>query len=143
MARLAQRKKMTKGRKTKTPEVKLPNEITEFRSGCPIASTLDLIGDKWSLVLVRDMVTGKRRFAEFLDSPERITTNILTDRLKRMVSTGLVERIPYQERPRRFEYRLTEKGEKLLPVAQAMCRWANEHVPGTWVPPKSFMENRP
>jgi len=109
------------------------------RSGCPIASTLDLVGDRWSLVIVRDMVNGKRRFGELLASPEGIPTNILADRLKRMEAHGLVRKEPYQERPRRNEYHLTAKGTGLLPVLQAMCRWGNAHIPDTWIPPESFM----
>ncbi|MDH3742137.1 MAG: helix-turn-helix transcriptional regulator [Hyphomicrobiales bacterium] len=109
------------------------------RSGCPIAATLDVVGDRWSLVIIRDMINGKARFGEFLESPERITTNVLTDRLAQMEQAGLVDRIAYQQRPPRFEYRLTGKGHALLPVVQEMCRWANRFVPDTWVPPESFM----
>lgn len=112
---------------------------SDFRSGCPIATTLDLVGDRWTLVLLRDMINGKARFSEFLDSPERITTNVLTDRLGRMEAAGLVVRSVYQERPRRFAYSLTEKGAALTPVIQAMCRWANAWIPGTWIPPEHFM----
>jgi DNA-binding HxlR family transcriptional regulator len=114
----------------------------EPRSGCPIASTLDLVGDRWTLVILRDLLTGKRRFSQFLASPEQITTNVLTDRLAAMEAAGLVTRAPYQERPRRFEYALTRKGEALLPVLQAMCRWANAHMPGTWTAPASFMRRK-
>lgn len=110
------------------------------RSGCPIASTLDLVGDKWSLVIVRDMVTGKKRFGEFMASPEGIKTNILTNRLRRMEGAGLVERRAYQTKPPRFEYLLTERGNALLPVLQEMCRWANTHIHDTWIPPDSFMQ---
>ncbi len=109
------------------------------RSGCPIAATLDLVGDRWSLVVVRDLLTGKRRFGEFLASPEGIPTNILSDRLRRMAVAGLIDRQPYQTRPPRFEYTLTDRGADLMPVLQAMCRWANAHVPGTWTPPAWFM----
>ncbi|MBT5109296.1 MAG: helix-turn-helix transcriptional regulator [Rhodospirillaceae bacterium] len=112
------------------------------RSGCPIATTLDLLGDSWTLVIVRDMLTGKKRFSEFLDSPERITTNILTNRLAAMQANGLVEKTPYQKRPMRFEYELTEKGLGLLPVLQEVCRWSNKHMPETWVPPDSFMNRK-
>ena len=112
---------------------------TPARSGCPIATTLDFVGDKWSLVIVRDMLTGKRRYGEFLASPEGIPTNILANRLKRMEAVGLIARQPYQDKPRRFEYGLTEMGESLLPVLQSMCRWANAYVAGTWTPPESFM----
>ena len=109
------------------------------RSGCPIASTLDLVGDRWSLVIVRDLINGKRRYNEFLASPERIPTNILANRLKRMEAFGLVRKRPYQERPRRNEYLLTRKGSDLLTVLQAICRWGNAHIPDTWIPPASFM----
>lgn len=111
-----------------------------FRSGCPIASTLDLVGDKWTLVILRDMINGKARYSEFLDSPERITTNVLADRLAKMEQSGLVVKSAYQQRPQRFAYTLTKKGRDLHPVVQAMCRWANKHVPDTWKPPAAFMK---
>lgn len=114
----------------------------EPRSGCPIATTLDIVGDRWTLVILRDLLTGKSRFSQFLASPERITTNILTDRLEVMESTGLVTKAAYQDRPTRYEYTLTRKGEALLPVLQEMCRWANAYVPGTWTPPASFMKRK-
>jgi DNA-binding HxlR family transcriptional regulator len=111
----------------------------QHRSGCPIASTLDVVGDKWSMVILRDLLTGKRKFGEFLRSPERITTNVLTDRLTRMEANGLIERRAYSERPPRFEYLLTDKGAGLLPALQEISRWANRHIPGTWQPPEMFM----
>jgi DNA-binding HxlR family transcriptional regulator len=109
------------------------------RSGCPIATSLDLVGDRWSLVIMRDMLLGKTRFGEFLTSPEKITTSVLADRLERMEAAGLVEKRVYQSAPTRHEYVLTEKGAALRPVLQAFCRWANQYVPGTWTPPDSFM----
>lgn len=109
------------------------------RSGCPIATSLDLVGDRWSLVIIRDMILGKRRFGEFLKSPEKITTSVLADRLERMEAAGLVEKRAYQSAPIRYDYHLTEKGAALRPVLQEFCRWANRHVPGTWIPPESFM----
>jgi DNA-binding HxlR family transcriptional regulator len=112
------------------------------RSGCPIAMTLDLVGDRWSLVILRDMVNGKKRFSEFLDSPERITTSVLAARLARMEEAGLVEARAYQNRPKRYDYQLTEKGLAMLPVLQEICRWANRYVPGAWIPPESFMQKR-
>ena len=112
------------------------------RSGCPIATTLDIVGDRWTLVILRDLITGKSRFSEFLASPEKITTNILTDRLASLEGSGLATKKPYQQNPPRFAYSLTPKGEALLPVLQEMCRWANAHVPGTWTPPESFMTKR-
>nr|WP_197427478.1 helix-turn-helix domain-containing protein [Bradyrhizobium retamae] len=115
----------------------------EPRSGCPIASTLDIVGDRWTLVILRDLLNGKSRFSQFFSSPEKITTNILTDRLAKMESAGLVTKSAYQERPTRFEYTLTRKGEALLPVLHEMCHWANVHIPGTWTPPASFMAQKP
>ena len=109
------------------------------RSGCPIATTLDLVGDRWTLVILRDMFTGKSKFSEFLASPEKIATNVLTDRLELMEKIGLAEKIAYQKRPLRYEYRTTKKGEALLPVLQEMCKWANQFMPKTWSPPDSFM----
>lgn len=113
------------------------------RSGCPIANGLEIFGDKWTLVLVRDLLLGKSRYSDFLDSPEGITTNILADRLAMMERQGLIEKSRYQDNPPRHAYALTTKGEALLPVLQAMCRWANAHVPETWTPPASFMKRRP
>ena len=111
----------------------------DFRSGCPIATTLDMIGDKWTLVLIRDMLVSKKRYQEFLASPEDITTNILASRLKRMEEMGLIRKLLYQQHPPRFDYVLTDLGRSLHPVLQAICRWANAQIPNTWTPPASFM----
>jgi DNA-binding HxlR family transcriptional regulator len=112
------------------------------RSGCPIATTLDIVGDRWSLVVVRDLLTGKTRFGEFLTSPERIATSVLAERLERLADLGLVEARPYQDNPTRHDYHLTEMGEAMLPILQEMCRWANRFMPGTWIPPEAFMARR-
>lgn len=109
------------------------------RSGCPIATSLDLFGDRWTLVIVRDLLNGKSRYAELASSPEAIPTNILASRLKLMEATGLVRRRRYQERPARFAYELTRRGQRLLPVLQAMCTWANDEFPRTWRAPAAFM----
>jgi DNA-binding HxlR family transcriptional regulator len=114
----------------------------EPRSGCPVATTLDIVGDRWTLLVLRDLIMGKKRFSHFLESPEEIATNVLTDRLALMEQAGLVTKAPYQLRPKRFEYSLTPKGEALLPVLQEICRWGNRFVPGTWTPPKSFMRRK-
>ncbi|MGD2134051.1 MAG: helix-turn-helix domain-containing protein [Maricaulaceae bacterium] len=117
--------------------------MQEPRSGCPIASTLDLVGDRWTLVILRDMLNGKSRFSEFLTSPERITTSVLADRLALIEAAGLATKSLYSQRPKRYEYALTEMGAGLLPVLQDMCRWANCYLPGTWTPPEAFMKRRP
>lgn len=109
------------------------------RSRCPIASALDLLGDRWTLVVVRDLLLlGKHRFSELLRSGEAISTNILSDRLERLEAAGLVERRRYQERPPRDEYHLTPSGRDLLPVLRELIRWGNRHIPGTYQPPDGW-----
>jgi DNA-binding HxlR family transcriptional regulator len=103
------------------------------RSHCPVAGTLDLMGDRWTLLIVRDLFKGKRRFSEFLESEEGIKTNILTERLKRLEGAGLVQRVPYQDRPARYEYRLTRTGRSLSPVLKAMYDWGRKHATGASV----------
>ncbi len=114
-----------------------------LRSPCPIVSTLDLVGDKWTLVVVRDMLTGKRHYSEFLESPEGISTNILADRLRLLEREGIVRRKVYQRKPVRHEYLLTGKGRALLPALQEFSRWGNRYISGTWVPPAWFMQRKP
>ncbi|ODR97250.1 transcriptional regulator [Methyloceanibacter stevinii] len=114
--------------------------MDDSRSGCPIAMTLDIVGDRWTLVILRDLLMGKRRFSQFLESPERVATNVLTDRLALMEREGLVTKTLYQERPKRYEYRLSEKGEALLPVLQAMARWGNRFIPSSWPAPEEFLD---
>jgi DNA-binding HxlR family transcriptional regulator len=110
------------------------------RSSCPIAASLDLLGDRWTLVVVRDLVIlGKRRFADFLAWPVGIATNILATRLERLERIGLVERRRYQEHPPRDEYLPTAKSLDLRPVLLALVRWGNRHLPGTFVPPPELL----
>lgn len=113
--------------------------VLDFRSGCPIATTLDIVGDRWTLVILRDMINGKSKYSEFLNSPERITTNVLADRLQKMGAAGLVEKSLYCARPKRYAYVLSEKGRGLHPIVREMCKWANRYLPETWIPPESFM----
>jgi DNA-binding HxlR family transcriptional regulator len=103
-----------------------------LRSACPIAGALDLLGDRWTLLVVRDLLLyDKRRFAEFLASPEGIASNILADRLDRLERWGVVERRRYQEHPPREEYYPTSRGQELAPVLRELIRWGQRHVPGT------------
>ncbi len=101
------------------------------RSVCPVACALDLIGDRWTLLVVRDLWCGKAHFKEFSASPEGIATNILADRLERLVGSGIAERYPSAERPGREAYRLTEKGKSLGPVLTALRDWGLRNVEGT------------
>lgn len=110
-----------------------------FRSDCPIASTLDLVGDRWTLLILRDMLFGSERFSDFVGKAEGIRRNILTDRLRRMEEDGLIFRETYQTNPPRFRYRLTERGAKLLPVIQALAAWGADHLGHTYEPPDVLM----
>jgi DNA-binding HxlR family transcriptional regulator len=101
------------------------------RSPCPLACTLDLIGDRWTLLVVRDLACGKAHFKEFSESPEKIATNILADRLAKLVAGGLVETYPSDAHPGRDAYRLTDKGKSLGPVIEAIATWGLTHVKGT------------
>ena len=107
------------------------NPVETGRSPCPVSCTLDLLGDKWTLLVVRDLLLGKTTYTEFRKSPEGIPTNILAERLRRLQAAGIVEKSRYQERPVRHAYRLTEKGRDLQPVLLAMVDWGNKHIPGT------------
>lgn len=101
------------------------------RSLCPVACSLDVIGDRWTLLIIRDLFAGKRRYGEFLGSPERIPTNILAERLKRLEAAGLVASTRYSEHPPRYEYELTERGRELFPILDAVAKWGLEQFPGT------------
>jgi DNA-binding HxlR family transcriptional regulator len=94
---------------------------------CSIARSLEVVGDRWTLLIVRDLVLGLSRFDEFLGSLG-VASNVLTDRLNRLVDEGIVERVRYRERPERFEYRLTEKGRELGLVLLALMQWGDRHI---------------
>ena len=102
------------------------------RSDCAIAGTLDLVGDRWSLLIVRDLLfRGELRFGDLAAAPEDVPTNTLTDRLRRLEQSGIVAREPYSDRPPRHRYRLTERGRELAPILDAMATWGTTHLPGT------------
>lgn len=101
------------------------------RSSCPITNVLDLLGDKWTLLVIRDLVLGKRRYQEFLASPEEMASNILAERLKRLQAGGLIRRRTYQRNPIRYEYVLTQKGKALEPILEAILVWGKRQYPGT------------
>jgi DNA-binding HxlR family transcriptional regulator len=113
----------------KETSMKKPTSLR--RSPCPVASTLDLVGDKWSLLVIRDMLHGKKTYGELVASPEGIPTNILADRLKRLEEAGLIVSSAYQERPVRYAYTVSEKGAALGDVLLALVRWGKKHIPGT------------
>jgi DNA-binding HxlR family transcriptional regulator len=108
-----------------------------------VACVLDIVGDRWTLLVIRDLFAGKATFAEFAKSPERIASNILADRLQQLVESGLVERASGPQGETRRGYALTAKGRSLLPVLQALANWGLEHIPGTraHLTPGSFKGN--
>ena len=100
------------------------------RSHCPVSIALDAIGDRWSLLILRDIILrDKRRYHEFLNSEEGISTNILADRLARLEKQGLVSKSPDPGDRRQFLYAPTQKGVDLLPVVVEMARWSLKYSP--------------
>ena len=95
------------------------------RSDCPLVFALDLFGDRWTLLVIRDLLRGKQHFDEFLSSPEGICTNILADRLKELTEEGLVTRLSDKEDKRRFLYQLTPLGKSTRQFLLPMIRWAH------------------
>lgn len=116
---------------------KKSNTKAHRRSLCPVACTLDILGDKWTLIVVRDLLLGRSRFKEFTASPEGIPTNILSERLNRLLEHGIVEQIPASEGSKRMAYELTEKGLALKPILKSMVRWGLKWEQGTQVGLKS------
>lgn len=102
-----------------------------MRSPCPIANTLDIFGDKWTLLVIRDLFAGKSTYGEFQSSPEGIPTNILADRLKRLAAYGIIQKTPYQQHPVRYAYQLTNTGRSLGPVLEEMLKWGKNNIAGT------------
>jgi DNA-binding HxlR family transcriptional regulator len=108
------------------------HDVVKFeRSSCPITNVLDLLGDKWTLLVIRDLVLGKRRYQEFMASPEEMASNILADRLSRLEAAGLITRRTYQRNPARYEYFLTNRGKDLEPILEAIIVWGKKQYPGT------------
>ncbi len=103
------------------------------RSPCPVSCALDLFGDRWTLLVIRDLMLGRTRFKEFASSPEGIPTNILADRLERLLEGGVVRQVPAAEGARRMGYELTAKGLALWPIMRSLRDWGLKWEPGTSV----------
>lgn len=100
----------------------------EFRSACPISTALDIFGDKWSLLIIRDlMFNEKKTYGEFLTSEEGIATNILADRLGMLESTGIISRHRHPDSKAKLLYKLTAKGIDLVPVLIEIITWSEKH----------------
>jgi DNA-binding HxlR family transcriptional regulator len=111
---------------------KLRGMRQDQRSTCPISTALEIVGDRWTLLLVRDlMFAGKRHFREFLQSEEAISSNILTNRLNALVADGIVTKEGDPSHAQKAVYSLTRKGLELLPVLVAMSAWTQKHRPET------------
>ena len=103
-------------------------EVQQHRSGCPVSVSLEIFGDRWSLLIIRDlMVRGYRTFKEFQNSGEGIATNILAERLERLERAGIVSAQGDEQDARRVNYRLTEKGIDLAPVMLELLIWGARH----------------
>ena len=106
----------------------LPAEPWIDNDACSVARTLDLMGDRWSILVLREAFWGTRRF-EVFQRHLSIARNILTDRLNKLVDGGILERRQYNDRPPRFEYRLTEAGKELWPILITLMQWGDRHLP--------------
>jgi DNA-binding HxlR family transcriptional regulator len=110
----------------------------EYGQDCLIARVLDVVGDRWTLLVVRELMLGKQRFTDILDGCGRVSPNLLSDRLKKLEANGLVERRYFKELPPRVEYSLTPAGNDLRGVLQAMIDWGVEHMDKTRMQPDSL-----
>lgn len=102
------------------------NEIKELPA-CPVETTLSLIGDKWKVLILRDLITGTKRFGELKKSIGTVSQKVLTAQLRNMEENGLIHRKVYAEVPPRVEYSLTELGKSLKPILDAMQNWGEEY----------------
>lgn len=101
---------------------------TNHRSDCPLSTALDIFGDKWSLLIIRDMVfKGKSTYGEFLEAGEKIATNILADRLAQLECGGIISKHKHPDSKAKVLYKLTLKGIELVPVLVEMITWSEKH----------------
>jgi DNA-binding HxlR family transcriptional regulator len=101
------------------------------RSPCPVGCSLDIFGDRWSLLIIRDLMCGRSRFKELAASPEGIATNLLSERLARLVRHGIIETAPSEDGSKHLAYRLTRKGKALRPILTTIRDWGLQWEAGT------------
>lgn len=107
-------------------------DVNTRRSDCAIANTLDIVGDRWTLLIVRDLLfRDDLRYADLASADEAIPTNTLAARLRHLEDAGIVQRTPYSDKPPRHSYRLTDRGRSLGPVVEAIADWGVTNLPGT------------
>jgi DNA-binding HxlR family transcriptional regulator len=99
-----------------------------YEQACPVARTLDLVGDRWTLLIIRDLFLGRRRFNEILGGSPGMPPKLLSARLKFLIENGFVGRDVYSEFPPRSEYTLTERGRSLFPIVKALGDWGLENL---------------
>jgi DNA-binding HxlR family transcriptional regulator len=107
---------------------------------CSVARTLDVVGEWWTLLILRDAFRGTRRFDDFQASLG-VARSVLTARLQKLTERGVLERRAYSEHPPRYEYHLTEKGRALFPVIAALLRWGDEWAPSPAGPPRIYVHD--
>ena len=126
------------------------------RSSCPLVNTLDILGDKWSLVVVRDIFNGKKSFGEFLESPEKISTSVLTNRLQLLERAGITQHILSTKDKKVKWYYLTDRGIDLFPILYEMIYWSKRNLDQefhplskewfkkyeSWTPEQTIIENK-
>ena len=103
------------------------NEKTKELPACPVETTLTLIGDKWKVLILRDLMPGTKRFGELKKSIGKVSQKVLTAQLRDMEANGFVHREVYAEVPPRVEYSLTELGQSLKPILDAMWKWGEDY----------------
>ena len=114
-----------------------------MRSDCPISYALDFLGDKWTFLIIRDLVfDGKKFYSDFLSSKEGIATNILSDRLKKLETHGFIESKVYQKLKTKKEYSLTQKGKNLVPVLVELILWSAKYNNDLAVPQEFLVKAR-
>ena len=123
----------------------MPAEPKTCRSTCPIANALEIVGDKWTLVLLRDLLfRNLHEYNEFLASPEGIATNILSSRLKSLKENEIIDSVSHPTNGKKKLYYITEKGKTLMPLLIEMTIWGSDQIAGTEAPSEviSAMHNR-
>ena len=111
-------------------------KIEDMRSPCAIANSLEILGDRWTLLIIRDlMFTNRREFGHFLQAGEGISTNILAERLQRLQCHGVITKTPHPEHGKKFLYQLSDTGLKLAPTIIELALWGSETIEGAFVPP--------
>tara|TARA_B100001093_G_scaffold123388_1_gene116003 strand:+ start:1412 stop:1879 length:468 start_codon:yes stop_codon:yes gene_type:complete len=109
-------------------------KIRDNRSGCPISTSLEIIGDNWSLILIRDLFLERTTFTEFMNSPEKISSNILSDRINKLQKYNIIEYRLHPQNRKVKQYYLTKSGIKLYPLIYDLIIWSKQHLDMKYLP---------